>query len=134
MPDERSIVLTLVFTDLADSTALKTARGDVVVGDLISRHREHVSQLSGECSGRVIDWAGDGCFLTFETSSASVMFALRLQQVHAEESDLPGVRIGARSTLGAGSVAVADVPDGVTAVGGPARPTETSRATTEASV
>jgi len=44
------------------------------------------------------------------------------------------VHIGAGSTLGAGSVAVADVPDGVTAAGVPARPTETNRATTEASV
>ena len=94
MTDERSRVLTLVFTDLADSTALKTARGDVAVGDLIARHRDQVTRLAAECSGRVIDWAGDGCFLTFDTSSAGVMFALQLQQAHADESDLPGVRIG----------------------------------------
>ena len=96
MPEsnERSRVLTLVFTDLADSTALKTARGDGAVGDLISRHREHVTSLAEECSGRVIDWAGDGCFLTFETATAGVLFSLRLQNVHAEETDLPGVRIG----------------------------------------
>ena len=42
----------------------------------------------------MIDWAGDGCFLTFDTSSAAVLFALRLQQIHHYESDLPGVRIG----------------------------------------
>ena len=94
MTEDRSRVLTLVFSDLADSTALKTEHGDAAVGDMISRHRAHVTRLAGECSGRVIDWAGDGCFLTFETSSAGVMFALRLQQAHADESDLPGVRIG----------------------------------------
>ena len=94
MTDEQSRVLTLVFTDLADSTALKTQRGDQEVGDLILRHRECVSRLCEECSGRVFNWAGDGCFLTFETSSAAVTFALRLQQTHAEESDLPGVRVG----------------------------------------
>ena len=91
---ETSRVLTLVFTDLADSTALKTARGDQAVRELIGRHREHVTRLARDCTGRVIDWAGDGCFLTFETSSASVLFALRLQQAHSEETDLPGVRIG----------------------------------------
>ncbi len=32
-----SRTLTRVFTDLADSTALKTARGDQAVDDLISR-------------------------------------------------------------------------------------------------
>ncbi len=90
----KSRVLTLVFTDLADSTALKTERGDVVVGDLISRHRDIVTRLAGDCAGRIVDWAGDGCFLTFETSSAGVMFALQLQQAHADEPDLPGVRVG----------------------------------------
>jgi len=85
-----SRVLTLVFTDLADSTALKTQRGDLAVGDLISRHRDIVTRLAGDCAGRIVDWAGDGCFLTFKTSSAGVMFALQLQQAHADESDLPG--------------------------------------------
>ena len=94
MADERSRVLTLVFTDLADSTALKTARGDGAVGEMISRHREHVTRLAAECSGRIIDWAGDGCFLSFETPTAGVLFSLRLQNVHADESDLPAVRIG----------------------------------------
>ncbi len=87
-------MLTLVFSDLADSTALKTRHGDSAADALLSRHREHVLRLAAECSGRIIDWAGDGCFLTFEISSAGVLFALRLQQVHAEEPDLPGVRIG----------------------------------------
>ena len=94
MPDERSKVLTLVFTDLADSTALKTEHGDQAVGELIERHRGHVTQLADRCAGRVIDWAGDGCFLTFDTSSAAVTFGLKLQQVHHYESDLPGVRVG----------------------------------------
>jgi class 3 adenylate cyclase len=89
-----SRILTLVFTDLADSTALKTQRGDQAVGELISRHRAHVQRLTVESGGRIIDWAGDGCFLTFETPSAAVLFALRLQQAHGDESDLPGVRIG----------------------------------------
>ena len=91
---EKSRVLTLVFTDLADSTALKSEHGDAAVGQLIARHREHVTTIAGQNEGRVIDWAGDGCFLTFETSSAAVKFALQLQQTHANEFDLPGVRIG----------------------------------------
>ena len=53
MTDARatSRVLTLVFTDLADSTALKTERGDQAVGDLIARHREHVTQLAERREG-----------------------------------------------------------------------------------
>jgi TolB-like protein/class 3 adenylate cyclase/Flp pilus assembly protein TadD len=90
----QSRVLTLVFTDLADSTALKTERGDSASGDLIQRQRDHVSQLAAAQEGSVVDWAGDGCFLTFESASRAVTFALRLQQIHHYESDLPGVRIG----------------------------------------
>src|SRR5262245_40337487 len=103
-----SRILTLVFTDLADSTALKTQRGDQAVGELISRHRAHVQRLAAESGGRIIDWAGDGCFLTCATSSSAVLFALRLQQVHDDEPDLPGVRIG----LHMGEVSERPNPDG----------------------
>jgi len=89
-----SRILTLVFTDLADSMALKMQRGDQSAGELIARHRAHTSQLAAQGVGRIIDWAGDGCFLTFESPSAAALFALRLQQVHGQEPDLPGVRVG----------------------------------------
>ena len=84
----------MVFTDLADSTALKTERGDVAAGELMARHRDHVTRLAGDCGGRIIDWAGDGCFLTFDTSSAGVLFGLKLQETHHWESALPKVRVG----------------------------------------
>ncbi len=103
-----SRILTLVFTDLADSTALKARRGDQAVGELITRYRTHVQRLAAESGGRIIDWAGDGCFLTCETPSAAVLFALRLQQTHGEESDLPGVRIG----MHLGEVSERPDPDG----------------------
>jgi adenylate cyclase len=103
--DSASRVLALVFTDIADSTALKAQRGDAAGGKLIARHREHVSDLAAHCHGEIIDWAGDGCFLVFEIASAAVTFALRLQQIHHYESDLPGVRVGIHmGEVSAGSV------------------------------
>ena len=89
-----SKVLTLVFTDLKGSTSLKAEKGDDAAGKLIARHREHVKRLSLADGGRIIDWAGDGCFLTFETPSIAVIFALHLQLVHQRETDLPQVYIG----------------------------------------
>lgn len=94
MGEKQAKVLTLVFTDLADSTALKSSRGDDVVDDLLTRHCDHVTRLTEECAGRVIDWAGDGCFLTFETSSAGVLFPLQLRKAHS------GVMIAKASQTG----------------------------------
>lgn len=95
--ESRARMLTLVFTDLAGSTALKAELGDHAVAELIARHRRQVERIAGMRGGRIVDWAGDGCFLTFEASSAAVLFGLELQQAHAAESDLPGVRVGIHS-------------------------------------
>ena len=48
-----SRILTLVFTDPAGSTALKTQRGDQAIGEPIARHRAHVHRLAAESDGRV---------------------------------------------------------------------------------
>ena len=89
-----SRLLSLAFTDLVGSTALKTDKGDAAASLLIARHRELVATMAADCSGRIIGWAGDGCFLTFETPSAATEFALKLQHSHAQEPDLPKLRIG----------------------------------------
>src|SRR5262245_30181000 len=96
VPEEGSSsrVLHLVFTDLVESTALKTARGDQRAGEILARERALLVRVADECAGRIVDFAGDGCFLTFETASAAVLFALTLQERHAREPDLPRVRIG----------------------------------------
>ncbi len=84
----KSSLLTLVFTDLGGSTALKTRLGDHEAGALITRHQERVRQLVIETKGRKVDCPGDGFFFTFETPSAAVTFALRLQQIHHAEPEL----------------------------------------------
>jgi class 3 adenylate cyclase/predicted esterase len=90
----RSNLLCLVFTDLVDSTALKSRIGDVAASRLMANYHQEVLGLAGQYEGREIDSAGDGFFLTFEAPSAAVTFSLRLQLLHKERSDLPTVRIG----------------------------------------
>ena len=58
------------------------------------RSAARLRRLAAGSGDRIIDWAGDGCFVTFETPSAAVLFALRLQQAQGEKPDLPGVRTG----------------------------------------
>jgi class 3 adenylate cyclase len=55
-----SRILTLVFTDLADSTALKTQRGDQAVSELITRHRAQVQRLATETGARISGLARPG--------------------------------------------------------------------------
>jgi WD40 repeat protein/serine/threonine protein kinase/class 3 adenylate cyclase len=90
----RSRLLTLVFTDLVDSVGLKSRLGDAEAGRLIASHLEGVRQLAQQSGGREILAAGDGCFLTFETPSEAVEFAIALQDFHRQHTSLPDVRIG----------------------------------------
>jgi TolB-like protein/class 3 adenylate cyclase len=93
-PSAHTRLLTLVFTDLEASTALKREHGDEAAGGLIAAHRALLLRHAEQCGGRPIDFAGDGCFLTFETPSAAVRFALRLQASHGARPELPRVRTG----------------------------------------
>lgn len=90
----RSSLLCLVFTDLVDSTALKTRLGDAAVGELMANYHRGVLALADRCGGREIDSAGDGFFLAFEASSGAANFALRLQLLHRDRKELPAVRVG----------------------------------------
>ena len=109
-----SRVLTLVFTDIVDSTALKSEKGDEAAGQLIGRHRSAVQSISSETQGRIIDWAGDGCFQTFDTPSAAVRFALGLRAVHSADGEMPEVRTG----IHMGEVTESAADDGSTRVEG----------------
>jgi class 3 adenylate cyclase/formylglycine-generating enzyme required for sulfatase activity/dienelactone hydrolase len=91
----KASLLCLVFTDLVDSTALKSRIGDASAGELLARYHEQVLRLVAANGGREIDSAGDGFFLTFEAPSAAVTFALQLCLLHEREPELPAVRVGA---------------------------------------
>ncbi len=93
-PGTRASLLCLVFTDLVDSTALKRRLGDAAVSELMAGYHRDLLGLASQTNGREIDSAGDGFFLAFETPSAAVTFALRLQLLHRDRDELPAVRVG----------------------------------------
>jgi len=113
-PKRVSRLLTLVFTDIVDSTALKAKHGDFRAGELLALDRAHIERIANEHAGRIIDWAGDGCFLTFETSSEAVLFAIDLQREHLSRPELPAIRIG----IHMGEVTEITKPDGTVRVEG----------------
>ena len=90
----RSRLLTLVFTDLVESTGLKARLGDHAAAGVIARHHDLVRSLLASHAGCEVDSAGDGFFATFEAPSAAAGFALELQAAHHADAGLPPVRVG----------------------------------------
>ena len=76
----------LMFTDIVDSTQLKSRLGTTTYVRLLSRHDELFKQLLATTSGaQLLQDSGDGYFAAFATVSDAVRFALRFQQAMHDE-------------------------------------------------
>src|SRR5687767_13970908 len=76
----RTGLLTLVFTDIVGSTALKQGLGDREATTLFQDYRALVrSQRTQFSESEEIETAGDSFLLVFATPSQAVEFALMLQ-------------------------------------------------------
>ena len=91
-------LLTILFTDLVDSTKLQSELGNVMAAGLVELHRKIVRDALAEYDAREIEWAGDSCLAVFTKPSDAVVFALRMQSEHRrirrDEANLPLVRVG----------------------------------------
>jgi class 3 adenylate cyclase len=90
--------ITVVFTDLADSVALKRKLGIPTYRDQLLRpHDELVRSVIEDSAGSILQDTGDGFLAHFPSSAAAVIGCLRLQHaIHARKWDAerPRVRIG----------------------------------------
>src|SRR5437870_339282 len=76
----RTGLVTLVFTDMAESTALKQQLGDHAGAAFFEEHHTLVRQtLARFPQGREIETAGDSFLILFTTPSHAMQFALLLQ-------------------------------------------------------
>jgi len=89
----RTGLLTIVFTDLVDSTALMQRLGNQAGATFLRRRRLLVREvLAGFPQGEEIETAGDSFLLVFSKPSDAVRFALTLQaksRQSARESSVP---------------------------------------------
>ncbi len=88
-------LVTMLFTDLVDSTGLKGQIGDRAAIELLKRHDVLVrSTLAGFSGAAEINGAGDSFFLVFAKPSDAVRFALLLQHRlrSLAEPDQPALR------------------------------------------
>jgi class 3 adenylate cyclase len=84
--------MTLVFTDIVDSTAYAETVGDVAWARIITNHEATIRTITSRHGGSVVKFLGDGSMLAFESARAAVRAAVDIQQESTDGSF--GVRIG----------------------------------------
>lgn len=114
-PEPETVLATVLFTDIVDSTAKAAQLGDHAWRDLVARHHALVRVLLDRYRGRELDTAGDGFFATFDGPIRAIRCAVAVQDavrdigleiragLHTGECELIGekpggiaVNIGAR--------------------------------------
>jgi class 3 adenylate cyclase len=90
--------VTIVFTDIVDSTVLIARLGDRAWLDLLRRHNAVIDETTAAHGGTVVETQGDGSMLAFSSARRAVASAQSIQRaIHtafAEDSPPIRVRIG----------------------------------------
>jgi len=90
--------VTIVFTDIVDSTVLTVRLGDRAWLDLLRRHNAVIAEATAEHGGRVVETQGDGSMLAFSSArqalACSRSIQRRISTAFAEDSAPFQIRIG----------------------------------------
>ena len=90
--------VTIVFTDIVDSTVLTVRLGDRAWLDLLRRHNAVIEEATAEHGGRVVETQGDGSMLAFSSARQAVACSRSIQRrisaAFAEDSAPIQLRIG----------------------------------------
>jgi len=78
--------VTIVFTDIVDSTVLNARLGDHAWRDVLLRHRELIAQATGSSGGSVVETIGDGSMLAFPSARRAIACARGIQRAVDQES------------------------------------------------
>ena len=99
------VLLTVLFTDIVDSTGWLAEVGDQRWGDLLDEHDIIVRQALERFRGREVDRAGDGVFATFDGPARAIRCASEIARqmhrlgpeiragIHTGECELEGDRV-----------------------------------------
>jgi len=96
------VLVTLVFTDLVDSTATATRLGRDSWGELLSDHERHARDTVTRFRGRTIKLTGDGILATFDGAARAVRCAIALREAAI------GLGLAMRTAVHTGEVDVVD--------------------------
>ena len=87
--------VTIVFTDIVDSTVLLARLGDHAWLPLLRRHNEVVREVTAAHGGTVVETQGDGSMLAFSSARRAVACAksIQLEVFNAFANQTPPVRV-----------------------------------------
>jgi class 3 adenylate cyclase len=87
--------VTIVFTDIVDSTVLTSRLGDHAWRDVLRRHDTVIRDVTGHHGGTVVETQGDGSMLAFSSARRAVACAQVIQRdmSTAFPDDSPPIRI-----------------------------------------
>ena len=77
-------LVTILFTDIEDSTALTQRLGDAKAQELVRAHNTIVREALSSHTGSEIKHTGDGIFASFPTTSGALECAMAIQRAVAE--------------------------------------------------
>lgn len=92
--------VTLMFTDIEDSTKMATRLGDRAWSSLIRAHDRTIGGIADRHGGVVVKTLGDGAMVAFNSTREAVASAREVQR--AFQSDVDGAQIRARIGLHVG--------------------------------
>ena len=108
VPELTRVLVTLLFTDVVDSTSRLSKLGDARWQDLLSRHNDAVRGVLSRYRGQEIDRAGDGFLATFDGPARAVRAAEEIV------SELAALGLAVRCGLHTGEVEIGH--DGISGI------------------
>jgi class 3 adenylate cyclase len=92
-PDGHEDTATVMFTDVADSSAIAASLGDRIWASAIQRHLDAVSATIADNGGNLVKSLGDGTMSTFASARSAMNAAIEIQTLMANADHEPKLRL-----------------------------------------
>jgi class 3 adenylate cyclase len=116
------VLVTLLFTDIVDSTPTAEGLGELAWSDLLARHNEAVRRAIADQRGREVETTGDGFLATFDGAARAIRCGIAVRRaarslgldiragVHTGDVDLVGSKVRGIAVHEAARIVAAAAP------------------------
>ncbi len=89
----KTSTVTLLFSDIEESTSRAVELGDAVWGDMVQRHFAELHRVANAQGGLVVKTMGDGAMLAFESARDAARSAVAIQRSVARQKAAKAFRV-----------------------------------------